>query len=82
MNQFHHSRNTQKRATNLQNHRKQINQLMYMNEIKIFIKNEKETENLTQTIRIYSWDIGMEFIIKKISYAYSEKGEKKQVKEN
>ena len=38
---------------------------MYMNDIKIFIKNEKETENLTQTIRIYSWDIGMEFIIKK-----------------
>ena len=32
-----------------------------MYEKKIFAKNEKEQENLIQTVRIYSQDIGMEF---------------------
>ena len=35
-----------------------INHIMYMDDIKIFVKNEKELETLTQTI-IYSWDIRM-----------------------
>ena len=38
---------------------------MYMDDIKIFAKNEKELETLVQTIRIYSQDIGMEFGIEK-----------------
>ena len=38
---------------------------MYMDNIKIFIKNKKELETLTQTVRIYSQDIGMEFGIEK-----------------
>ena len=32
---------------------------MYKDFIKLFAKNEKELEILTQTIRIYSQDIGM-----------------------
>ena len=33
---------------------------MYMNDIKLSAKNEKEMETLIQTIRIYSRDMGME----------------------
>ena len=42
-----------------------INPLMYMDGIKLFVKNEKELETLIHTIRLYSQDIGMEFGIEK-----------------
>ena len=38
---------------------------MYIDDIKLFAKNEKELETLIQTVRIYSQDIGMEFGIDK-----------------
>ncbi len=38
---------------------------MYMDDIKLFAKIEKELETLIQTVRIYSQDIGMEFSIEK-----------------
>ena len=38
-----------------------VNHLMYMDDIKLFAKNEKELETLIHTVRIYSRDIGMEF---------------------
>ena len=38
---------------------------MYMDDIKLFAKNEKELETLIHTDRIYSQDIGMEFGIEK-----------------
>ena len=44
---------------------KKINHLMYMDDIKLFAKNEKELETLIQTVRIYIQDIGMEFGIEK-----------------
>ena len=34
---------------------------MYMDDIKLFAKIEKELETLIHAIRIYSQDIGMEF---------------------
>ena len=42
-----------------------INHLMYMDDIKLFAKNEKELETLIHAVRIYSQDIGMEFGIEK-----------------
>ena len=42
-----------------------VNHLMYMDDIKLFAKNEKELETLILTVRIYSRDIGMEFGIEK-----------------
>ena len=42
-----------------------INPLMYMDDIKLFAKKEKELETLIQTIRIYSQDIGMAFGMEK-----------------
>ena len=38
---------------------------MYMDDIKLFAKNEKELETLIHTITIYSQDIEMEFGIEK-----------------
>ena len=40
---------------------KKINHLMYMDDIKLFAKNERELETLIHAVRIYSQDIGMEF---------------------
>ena len=44
-----------------------INHLMYEDDIKHFAKNEKELENLIQTVRIYSQYIGMKFGMEKCS---------------
>ena len=38
-----------------------INHLIYMDDFKLFAKNEKELETLIQTVRIYNRDIGMGF---------------------
>ena len=42
-----------------------INHLMYMDDIKLFAKSERELEPLIQAIRIYSQAIGMEFGMEK-----------------
>ena len=34
---------------------------MYMDDIKLFTKDEKEWETLRQAVRIYNEDLGMEF---------------------
>ena len=43
-----------------------INHLMYMDNIKLFAKNENELEILIHAVGIYSQDIGMEFGIKNL----------------
>ena len=42
-----------------------INHLIYMDDVKLFVKTKKELETLIHPIRIYSQDIGMEFCIEK-----------------
>ncbi len=42
-----------------------VNHLIYMDDSKVFAKNEKELETVIHTVRIYSQDIGMEFGIEK-----------------
>ena len=42
-----------------------INNLMYMDDINLFGKNEKELETLIHAVRIYSQDIAIEFGIEK-----------------
>ena len=53
---------------------------MYMNETKVFAKNEKELMTLIQTIGIYSQDIGMEFCIEKCAMLIIKK-DKRQITE-
>ena len=44
---------------------RKIYYLMYMDDIKLFTKSEKELETLIQTIRVYSQDIGIKLGIEK-----------------
>ena len=47
---------------------------MYMNDIKLFAKNEKDLETLIETVRIYCQDIGMEFSIEKCAMPVMSSG--------
>ena len=52
------------------------NHLMYMDDIKLFSKNEKELETLTHAVRIYSQDVGMEFDIVKCAMFVMKSGKR------
>ena len=51
-----------------------VNHLMYMNDIRLFAKNEKELETLIHRVRIYSQDIGMKFGIEKCAMLVMKRG--------
>ena len=53
-----------------------VSHLMYMGDIKLFAKNEKELETLILTVRIYSRDIGMEFGIEKCAMLVMKSGKR------
>ena len=55
---------------------KKINHLIYMDDIKLFAKNEKELETQIHTVRIYSQDIRMEFGIEKCSMLVMKSGKR------
>ena len=47
---------------------------MYMDDIKLSAKNEKQWETLLQAVRIYSLNIGMEFDIEKYAMLIMKSG--------
>ena len=49
---------------------------MYMDDIKLFVKNEKELETLIHAVRIYSQHIGMEFSIEKCAMLVRKSGKR------
>ena len=49
---------------------------MYMDDIKLFAKNENELVTLIHTVRIYSQDIGMEFGIEKCALLVMKSGKR------
>ena len=53
-----------------------INHLMYMDDIKLFAKNEKGLETFIHAVRIYSQDIGMEFGIEKCAMLVMKSGKR------
>ena len=53
-----------------------VNHLMYMGDIKLFAKNEKELEILTYAVRTYIQDIGMEFCIEKCAMLVMKSGKR------
>ena len=53
-----------------------INHLMYMDDFKLFAKNEKEMETLIYAVRMYSQDIGMEFGIEKCAMLVMKSGKR------
>ena len=45
---------------------KKINHLLYMDDLKLFAKNEKDLDSLIQSVRVFSTDIGMQFGVKNV----------------
>ena len=45
-----------------------INYFLFMDDLKLYSRNEKELDSLVQTIRILSKDIGTDFSIEKVQY--------------
>ena len=51
-----------------------VNHLSFMNDLKVFGKNEKEIDSLVKTVEVFNCDIGMEFGIKKCGVVYIKRG--------
>ena len=58
-----------------------INHLIYMDDIKLIDRNEKELESLIQAMRMYSQDIGMEFGIEKCTMLIIISGKRQMTEE-
>ena len=56
--------------------REKINHPMYIDDIKLSAKKEKELETLIHTVRIYSQDIGMEFGIERCALLVMKSGKR------
>ena len=54
--------------------KEKINHLLFMDDLKLYSRNEKGLDSLVQTVRVFSEDIGMEFVIKKWAMLVMEKG--------
>ena len=50
---------------------------MSMDDIKLFVKKEKELETMIHAVRIYSQDIGMEFGIEKCAMLVMKSGKRR-----
>ena len=47
---------------------RRINHLLFMDDLKLFARNEKEAEKLTNTVRIFPKDIRMELGVNKCAH--------------
>ena len=54
--------------------KEKINHLLFMDDLKLYAKNEKGLDSLVQTVRIFSKDIGMEFGIDKCGKLVLKRG--------
>ena len=54
--------------------KERINHLLFMDDLKLYSRNEKGLDSLVQTVRVFSEDIGMEFGIEKCAMLVMEKG--------
>ena len=54
--------------------KEKINHLLFMDDLKLYIRNEKELDSFVQTIRIFSKDIGTKFGREKFAMLVIEKG--------
>ena len=54
--------------------KEKINHLLFIDDLKLYRRNEKELDSLVQTVRVFSKDIGMEFGIEKCAMLVMEKG--------
>ena len=54
--------------------KEKINNLLFMDDLKLFSGSEKGLDSLVQTVRVFSEDIGMEFGIEKCAMLVMKKG--------
>ena len=54
--------------------KEKINHLLFMDDLKLYSRNEKGLDSLVQTVCVFSEDIGMEFGIEKCAMLVMEKG--------
>ena len=54
--------------------KEKINHLLFMDDLKLHNRSEKELDSLVQTVRVFSEDIGMEFGIETCATLVMEKG--------
>ena len=54
--------------------KEKINHLLYMDDLKLYAKNEKELDSLVQTVRVFSNDIGMQFGLDKCAVLIMKRG--------
>ena len=51
-----------------------LNQLLFMDDLKLYAMNEEQTNTLVRTMHVFSTDIGMEFGIKKCGILTMKRG--------
>ena len=54
--------------------KQEINHLLFIDDLKLYSRSEKGLDSLIQTVRVFSEDIGMEFVIEKCIMLVMEKG--------
>ena len=54
--------------------KEKINHLLFMDDLKLYRRSEKGLDSLVQTLRVFSEDIGMEFVIEKCAMLVMGKG--------
>ena len=61
-------------AYQFSSNKEKINHLLFMDDLKLYAKNEKGLESLVQTVRIFSDDIGMKFGMDKCAILVLKRG--------
>ena len=54
--------------------KEKINHLLFMDDLKLYSRSEKELDSLVQTVRVFSEDIGIQFGIEKCPMLVMDKG--------
>ena len=65
---------TAKAAYKFSESKEKINHLIFMDDLKLYSRNEKGLDSLIHTVRVFSEDIGMEFGIEKCAMLVMKKG--------
>ena len=58
-----------------------INHLLLMDDLKLYVKDEKQLDSLVNTVQLFSLDMGMEFCIDSCGILEMERGRYKKAKE-
>ena len=53
--------------------KEKINHLLFMDDLKLYIRSDKGLDSLEQTVSVFSEDVGMEFGIEKCAMLVTEK---------